>query len=266
MNVRVGRFLPPGDIRYGSPVTVLGPTLKRELFGDANALGEHVRIAGQRFLVIGIMESKGQFVGIDIDDTAYIPIALAMPLFGRSDLQEIDVLVSQATMVDSVVAAVRATLQERHRGEEDFTITTQTGMLDSLDRILGIVSMAVAGIGGISLLVGAIGILTMMWISVHERTSEIGLAKAIGAAPNQILALYLGEAILLATAGGTVGLALGIGLAQLLHLVLPALPIQTPIEYVIAVLLISFGVGVLSGILPARRAAQLDPVQALAAD
>jgi putative ABC transport system permease protein len=139
-------------------------------------------------------------------------------------------------------------------------------MLDSLDRILGIVSMAVAGIGGISLLVGAIGILTMMWISVHERTSEIGLAKAIGAAPNQILALYLGEAILLATAGGTVGLALGIGLAQLLHLVLPALPIQTPIEYVIAVLLISFGVGVLSGILPARRAAQLDPVQALAAD
>ncbi|MCA9728746.1 MAG: ABC transporter permease [Candidatus Eisenbacteria bacterium] len=266
MNVRVGRFLPPGDLRYGSPVTVLGPTLKRELFGDANALGEHVRIGGQRFLVIGIMESKGQFVGIDIDDTAYIPVALAMPLFGREDLQEIDVLVSHAAMMDSVAAMVRTALIDRHRGEEDFTITTQTGMLDSLDRILGIVSLAVAGIGGISLLVGAIGILTMMWISVHERTPEIGLAKAIGAAPRQILMLYLGEAILLATTGGALGLVAGIGLAQLLHLFVPALPIHTPLRYVVAVLAISFVVGVLSGILPARRAARLDPVQALAAD
>ena len=157
-------------------------------------------------------------------------------------------------------------LIDRHDGEEDFTITTQTGMLDTLDRILAIVSLAVGGIGAISLLVGAIGILTMMWISVNERTAEIGLAKAIGATPRQILWLYLSEAALLSTGGGVLGLLGGMGLAQLLHLVVPALPVHTPVEYVVLALGVSLAVGLVSGILPARRAAALDPVEALAAE
>jgi putative ABC transport system permease protein len=264
--VRVGRFLPEGDPRYGSPLTVLGPKLKRELFGEANALGKHVRIAGQRYLVIGVMEPKGQFLGFDIDDSAYIPVALSMPLFNRDDLQEIDLLISNTSVVDSVVAKMKRVLIERHNGEEDFTITTQTGMLETLDRVIRIVSMAVAGIGGISLLVGAIGILTMMWISVNERTSEIGLAKAIGATPGQILWLYLSEAAVLSSIGGVLGLLTGIGLAQTLHLLIPGFPVSTPIEYVILALGISLAVGLLSGILPARRAAALDPVVALAAE
>ena len=266
MGVRVGRFLPPGDPRHGAPLAVLGPTLKRELFGEANALGEHVRVGGQRFLVIGVMESKGQFLGFDIDDAIYIPIALAMPLFNRDELHEIDLQVANASMVDTVVARVRFALIERHGGEEDFTITTQTGMLETLGRVIRIVSLAVAGIGGISLLVGAIGILTMMWISVNERTSEIGLAKALGATRGQILLLFLSEAVLLALAGGIAGLLAGITLAALIHWIVPGLPVHTPLAYALLALAVSFAVGLASGILPARRAASLDPIVALAAE
>lgn len=266
MGIRVGRFLPPGDPRHGAPLVVLGPTLKRELFGEANALGEHVRVGGQRFLVIGVMESKGQFLGFDIDDAAYIPIALAMPLFNQADLIEIDLSISNASVVDAVVERVRTLLMDRHGGEEDFTITTQTGMLETLDRIIRIISMAVAGIGSISLLVGVIGILTMMWISVNERTEEIGLIKALGAEPQQILWLFLGEAAMLATLGGLMGLLAGIGIAQALHLALPGFPVHTPVEYIFLALVVSLGAGLLSGILPARRAARLDPVEALAAE
>jgi putative ABC transport system permease protein len=263
MGVRVGRFLPEGDMRSGSALTVLGPTMKRELFGERNALGEHVRIAGQRFLVIGVMQSKGQFLGFDIDDAAYLPVSVAMPMFNRDDLLEIDVSVSNASVVDSVVSRMRRALVARHGGDEDFTITTQTGMLETLGRIIRIISLAVAGIGAISLLVGAIGILTMMWISVHERTSEIGLAKAIGATPQQILWLFLCEAVMLSTAGGVVGLLAGMGLARLIHLFIPALPVHTPLGFVLLALAVSLVVGLASGILPARRAAALDPVVAL---
>jgi putative ABC transport system permease protein len=266
MTVRVGRFLPEEDVHQGAPLAVLGPTLKRELLGSARGLGEHVRIAGQRFLVVGIMASKGQFLGFDIDDAAYIPVGLAMPLFNRDDVQEVDLLVANASMTDSVVAAAKRALIERHGGDEDFTITTQTGMLETMDRILRIVSLAVGGIGAISLLVGAIGILTMMWISVNERTAEIGLAKALGATSGQLLWLYLTEAALLSTAGGVLGLLTGMGLAQLIRAFLPALPVHTPLEYVLLALAVSLAVGLASGILPARRAAALDPVQALGAE
>jgi putative ABC transport system permease protein len=266
IGVRLGRFLPPGDARYGSALAVLGPTLKRELFGDGNALGEHVRIGGQRFLIIGITESKGQFVGLDVDDAAYVPVSVALPMLNRSDLQGIDVQISNSSVVDSTVARMRQALMARHGGEEDFTITTQTGMLETLGRIIRIISLAVVGIGAISLLVGAIGILTMMWISVNERTGEIGLAKALGATPGQILLLFLSEAVLLSLAGGVVGLAVGISLGRLIHLFIPGLPVNTPLPYVALALGVSLTVGLASGILPARRAAALDPVEALSGE
>jgi putative ABC transport system permease protein len=264
--VRQGRFLPEGDPRRGAPVVVLGPKLKREIFGEQSALGEYVRIGGQRFQVIGVMAPKGRLLGLDIDDSAYIPVSRAQKLFNRDDLQEIDVLFSNTASTDRVAASVRALLIERHRGEEDFTITTQTGMLEVLDRVLGVVSLAVGGIAGISLVVGAIGILTMMWISVGERTREIGLARAVGARSSQILALFLGEASLLSLAGGALGVAAGMGIAALLRLLVPGLPVQTPIRFVLAALLVSLLVGLASGVLPARRAAALDPVDALHAE
>jgi putative ABC transport system permease protein len=266
MGVRGGRFLPELDLRQGAPVAVLGPTLRRELFGDENPLGRHVRISGQRYLVIGLMEPKGQFLGLDIDDAAYVPVAEAQRLFNRDALQEIDVLVGNVSLIDPVAERIREFLSRRHKGEEDFTVTTQTGMLETLGNVIRIVSMAVGGIGAISLLVGCIGILTMMWISVNERTSEIGLARALGATPRQILLLFLSEAVLMSATGGAIGLLSGMGLAQLLHAYVPTLPVQTPPEFVGLAVLVSLLSGLLSGILPARRAARLDPLMALSAD
>jgi putative ABC transport system permease protein len=260
-----GRFLPEGDPRRSAPVAVLGPTLKREIFGEDNALGRYVRIGGRRFLVIGVMAPKGQFLGIDIDDSAYIPVASAQELFDHDGLWEIDLLFSPL-MERSVVENVRRILIERHGGEEDFTITTQNDALAVMDRVLGIVSLAVGAIGAISLVVGAIGILTMMWISVNERTSEIGLAKAIGASSSQILALHLSEATLLSVAGGAIGVAVGLGTATLLRWIVPGLPVNTPVRYVFAALGVSLLVGLASGALPALRASRLDPVEALRAE
>ncbi|HQR67061.1 MAG TPA: ABC transporter permease, partial [Thermoanaerobaculia bacterium] len=261
--VAQGRFLPPGDPNRAVPLAVLGPKLKRELFGEASALGARVRIGGFRFLVVGVLEPKGQFLGFDIDDAAYIPVASAKSLFGREDLISIDTLFSPNLPAERVVEGVRQVLLARHRGEEDFTITTQNEMLGVLDRVLSIVSFAVGGIGAISLLVGAIGILTMMWISVGERTTEIGLARAVGASRGQILALFLLEAALLSLAGGVLGLAAGIGIGRLAATVLPGLPFRTPPLFVVLALAVSLAVGLLSGVLPARRAASLDPIEAL---
>jgi putative ABC transport system permease protein len=261
--VRQGRFLPETDPRRASPLVVIGPKLKREIFGERNALGEHVRIGGQRFLVIGVMEPKGLLLGIDIDDSAYIPVASAQQLFDRDELQEIDILFSKTMDETLIVEKIRQTLIDRHDGEEDFTITTQTEMLDVMDRVLGIISLAVGGIGAISLVVGAIGILTMMWISVNERTPEIGLSKALGASPRQILSIYLAEAAVLSLAGGVLGVVTGIGIARGLALAVPGLPVHTPMRYVVAALVVSLVVGLVSGVLPARRAARLDPVEAL---
>jgi len=264
--VRQGQFLPPGDPRQGAAVAVLGSKLKRELFGDANALGERVRIGGRPFRVIGVMEPKGQFLNIDLDDNVFLPVSQAMSLLNREDLFEIDVVYHNAQATQAVVAAIRAVMLERHDGEEDFTITSQESMLQTLDRIIGVVTAAVGAIGGISLLVGAIGILTVMWISVNESTSEIGLLRALGARRGQVQAFFLLQAALLATAGGALGVAVGFGIIQLLHLAVPALPVSTPIEYVLGALALSFAVGIASGVLPARRAAGLDPIEALRAE
>jgi len=264
--VRQGSFLPKGDPNNGGLLCVLGPNLKHELFGDKNALGEHVRIGGERFTVIGVMAPKGYVLGFDIDDAAYIPVSRGLNLFNRDELMEIDILFSSAGMEKQIKESIRKFMVARHRGEEDFTIVTQTEMLTTMDKIITIINYAVGGIAAISLLVGAIGILTMIWISVNERTREIGLAKALGAKKRQILLIFLAEASILSTIGGVIGVCVAYLISFAIHIALPKVPLSTPIEFVIIAIAVSFGVGILSGILPARRAAFLDPVEALSAE
>jgi putative ABC transport system permease protein len=264
--VRQGSFWPPGDPRRGQQAAVLGPKLKRELFGEANALGQFVRISGARFRVVGIMEPKGQFLGFDLDDTAYVPVASALKLFNMSELTEIDVLYAHTGLTDRVVEEITTLMTRRHGGREDFTLVTQAAMLEVFDNVMNIVTMSVGAIAGISLMVGAIGILTMMWITVGERTAEIGLARAIGASRRQVTQLFLLEAAALATAGGLAGVAAGLGLAALLRAAVPGLPVETPVAFVLLAVAVSVATGLASGVLPARRAARLDPVEALRAE
>jgi putative ABC transport system permease protein len=263
---RLGSFWPAGDPRRGGPWTVLGPKLARELFGDQNPLGQFVRIAGARFRVVGVMMPKGQMMGFEIDDVAYIPVATSMRLFNLDELIEIDLIYSAARDSARVEAEVRRVLKDRHRGNEDFTITTQEAMLDVFASVMDVITMAVAAIAGISLLVGATGILTMMWIAVGERTSEIGLVRSLGATREQVQVLFLLEAAALATLGGTAGIGVGLGLGQLLSLFVPGLPVETPLRFVVVGLVVSFLTGLASGVAPARRAARLDPIEALRAE
>jgi putative ABC transport system permease protein len=186
-----------------------------------------------------------------------------MDLFDVDELVEIDIVASSTDVIPEVVAGIRSMLMRRHRGEEDFTITTQTEMLDTFGKIIGMITIAVSGIAGVSLLVGAMGILTIMWISVHERTNEIGLLRALGVPRSTVQGLFLLESVLLAVAGGALGLTTGFVLVALGRAVVPGLPLSTPPAAVAAALAMCLVVGVVSGVAPARRAAELDPIEAL---
>jgi putative ABC transport system permease protein len=262
MDVKSGRFLPDDDPTAPRAFAVLGSKTRDELFGTRNPLGQRIGIGGNRYRIIGVMESKGTILGFDVDDTVYIPTARGMELFNRNSLLEIDVLYQEDANINKVVASIKRSLIARH-GREDFTINTQQQMLDVLGSVLNVLTFAVAAIGGISLLVGAIGIVTIMTIAVNERTNEIGLLRALGARQGQVLSLFLGEAIVLAALGGISGLALGIGLAHFLHFAFPALPVHTPWIFVVLAEVIAVVIGLAAGVLPAQRAAQLDPIEAL---
>jgi len=262
MQVGNGRFLPPDDPRLARPFVVLGDKVARELFPGQNPLGRRIQIGNQPGRVIGVMEHKGQILGFDMDDTVYIPAVRALDLFDREGLMEIDVLYRDGYQAEEVVAAIRRILINRH-GQEDFTITTQQQMLDVLGSVLSMLTVAVGALGGISLLVGSVGIFTIMTIAVRERTAEIGLLRAVGASRRQILLLFLLEATFLAGLGGAAGLAVGFCCASLIHALVPLLPVHTPWSFVFFAELLSMIIGIVAGIIPARQAARLDPVEAL---
>ena len=262
MKVQLGRFLPADDPQSPRAFAVLGSKLRAELFGAQNPLGKKIRVGGERYRVIGVMESKGQVLGMDLDDTVFLPAARTLDLFNRDSLMEVDLVYEEGADVDKVVAGIKRILVSRH-GREDFTITTQQQMMDVLGNVLNVLTFAVGALGSISLLVGGIGILTIMTIAVKERTGEIGLLRALGAERGQILVLFLGEAAVLAGIGGIAGLVLGVGGAQLLTLAMPALPVHTPWSYVLAAEVVAILIGFAAGVLPARQAAAMDPVEAL---
>ena len=253
----LGKYLPDDNPKTPRAFAVLGPKMKNELFGDKNPLGLTIRVNSSRFRVIGVLPSKGDFLGMDLDDAVYIP--------NRNGFQEIDVIHKDNVTTDEAVASVKRLLINRHGGD-DTTITTQADMLESLGEIMKWLKFTVAAFGGISLLVGGVGIFTIMTVAVNERTSEIGVLRAIGASRRRIQDVFLLESIFLAILGAMLGLSIGFLAVNIALTVYPGIPIAIAWEYILYAVLISLFIGLVAGYLPARSAAQLDPIEALRTD
>ncbi len=258
-----GRFLPDIDIDMASPVCVIGGKIRDELFGPRPALGAWLRLGERRFRVIGILGSEGRSIGVDVQETVMIPVASAQQLFNTPSLFRILVEARSREAIEPVRQFIIDTIRHRHQGEEDITVITQDAVLATFDRIFGALTYAVGGIAAISLFVAGILIMNVMLVAVSQRTAEIGLLKALGAAPRQILALFVSEALLLSLLGASAGLALGMAGSLLIRQLFPAFPAHTPAWATLTALLVSVLTGLLFSLLPARRAARLDPVLAL---
>ncbi len=256
-----GRFLPENTL--DAPVCVLGAKVQRELFPDRNPLGELLRLGPYRLRIIGVIAPRGTSIGMNLDEVVELPAETALRMFNRSSLFRIMAEVRNHDEIETAKTKAVKLLKERHDGQEDVTVLTQDAVLATFNQILRILTAALAGIAAISLGVAGIGIMNVMLVSVSERTREIGLLKAIGATRAQIVNAFLLEAALVSTSGGLLGLAVGIGAGRLLQHLYPEFPVQPPGWAVAAALVVSISVGLGFGSLPARRAAGLDPVEAL---
>ena len=263
LGVGHGRFLPPLAWDRGAPIAVLGSSLAQELFPAIDPVGQVVRVGDWRMRVIGVLEPRGQQLGINMDEVVIVPVATAMKMLNRAGLFRLVIQVHSYADLGQAKAAVLRLLSERH-GEEDVTVITQDAVVSAFGSIMDALTMALGGIAAVSLAVAGVGIMNVMLVSVSERTREVGLLKALGAGRHQILAAFLAEAILISSAGGLLGLALGWAAVLLLVAIYPALPASPPLWAVAASFSLSVVVGAVFGVLPARRATRLDPVTALA--
>lgn len=265
LSMAEGHFLPDDNWFQARPTAVLGHKVKQELFGDSNAVGELIQIGGSRFRIVGVTAAKGQLLGFDMDDIVYIPTQRGLQLFNRDSLMEIDLFYRPGVSTEAIVQRVKQILIQRHGGE-DFTIVTQDEMLKTLDNILQVVKAAAAGLGVISLLVGGVGILTILLITVSERKREIGLLCALGFTPSQIRILFLSEAIALSLVGAGLGLGFVLGLIVLAHVVAPGVPLRLDWLTILIALFVAALIGWLAGVQPASSAAKLKPIDALRAE
>ena len=259
-----GQFLPAGDLHESASVCVLGAKINRELFGNTSAIGTWVRLGDRRFRVIGVMSSQGESMGFNTDEIVIVPVASAHMLFNTSGLFRILV---EAKNRDSILQAkqdAETILFARHGGEKDVTVVTQDAVLATFDRILRALTLAVGGIAAISLAVAGILIMNVMLIAVSQRVQEIGLLKALGAPASLIRNLFFTEAALLCIMGSLAGLLLGEAGVYIIARLYPSLPVTAPWWAVLAAISTSLGTGILFSVWPARRAARLDPVAALA--
>jgi putative ABC transport system permease protein len=263
LSMAQGRFLPAGNPSRGSAVCVLGYKIKRELFGNSSPLGEWVRIGGRRFRVIGVIAAKGQSLGLDMGDIAIIPVASAQMLFNTSSLFRILIQAGGREAVPRAKKAILKIIQDRHEGEDDVTVITQDALLKTFDRIFNALTLTVGGIAAISLAVAGILIMNVMLISVSQRKTEIGLLKAIGSPRSQILRLFLSESAVLSLIGSFLGVVLALVGTWASLRFYPNFPVTIPWWALTAATLVGVLTGLVFGVLPARRAAGLEPVEAL---
>ena len=259
-----GQGLPDEDWNRGASVAVIGAKIRSELFGSQPAIGQLIRVGDRRLRVVGVLKSTGQGLGMNTNELVIVPIALAQAMFNSNTLFRILVEANSREVIEPAKKQVTEIIRLRHEGEEDVTVITQDAVLATFDKLLGTLTLAVAGIAAISLAVAGILVMNVMLVSVTQRTPEIGLLKALGATGATIRAAFLTEAAMLSLAGAALGYLLGQAGAGLIRQLYPAFPAYPPDWAVLAGLGTALLTGILFGVLPARRAAQLDPVQSLA--
>ena len=258
-----GRFLSQGDWRRGAQEAVIGAKVREEMFGAAPSLGQLVRIGDRRFRIVGVLGSTGQGLGMNTDELVIVPVALAQAMFNSNTLFRILVEAQSREALEAAKVQVADIIKLRHEGEQDVTVITQDAVLATFDRLLSTLTLGVAGIAAISLAVAGILVMNVMLVSVTQRTAEIGLLKALGATGGTIRWVFLTEATMLSLAGAVVGFGLGHLGAAIIRQLYPTFPAFPPDWAVMAGLGTALVTGILFGVLPARRAAALDPVQAL---
>ena len=261
--VAQGRGLPDEDWNRGSSVAVIGSKIRDELFGNEPAVGHLIRVGDRRLRIVGVLKAVGQGLGMNTDELVIVPVSLAQAMFNSNTLFRILVEARSREAIPAAREQVMEILRQRHRGEEDVTVITQDAVLATFDKLLGALTLGVAGIAAISLAVAGILVMNVMLVAVTQRTGEIGLLKALGAPARTIRLAFLAEAAMLSTVGAVVGYLLGQLGAFALRQAFPVFPAYPPDWAVIAGLLTALGTGLLFGVMPARRAARLDPVQAL---
>ncbi len=258
-----GRFLPEEDWNRGSAVAVIGAKIREEIFGANPAVGQLVRIGDRRVRIVGVLKSTGTGLGMNTDELIIVPVALAQAMFNSNTLFRILVEARSREAIPAAKDQVLAILKARHQGEEDVTVITQDAVLATFDKLLGALTLGVAGIAAISLAVAGILVMNVMLVAVTQRTAEIGLLKALGAPGGTIRNVFLVEAAMLSAVGAGVGYGLGQIGALGIRLAFPVFPAYPPDWAVIAGLGTALATGLIFGVMPARRAARLDPVQAL---
>lgn len=261
MKLAQGSFLTQGSTR--STQIVLGAKLAQEFFPQSQAVGQRVRLGGNRFLVTGVLAAQGESMGFNSDEIVIIPVEQAQALFNTTSLFRILVEASSHSAIESAKQDILDTLKQSRDGEDDVTVITQDAILSTFDRILHALTLAVAGIAAISLIVAGILIMNVMLVAVNQRTSEIGLLKAIGARAQDIRRLFFTEALCLSVTGALIGFLLGQAGSLVLRLIFPQLPAWAPVWAILASILVALVTGILACILPANRAARLDAVLAL---
>jgi putative ABC transport system permease protein len=261
MTLEQGDFLSGPSV--GSAQIVLGEKIAQEFFPEGNALGQRVRLGDRRFMVTGVLAAQGQTMGFNSDEVVIIPVRQAQTLFNTTSLFRLLIEARHRSEIEDAKQAIRETLIRRHDGEDDVTVITQDAVLATFDRILRALTLGVAGIAVISLAVAGILVMNVMLVAVSQRTAEIGLLKAIGTPASVIRQIFLAEAAWLSLTGALIGFILGHAGCLMLRLAYPLLPAWPPIWANFAGIIVAILTGILAGLLPASRAAKLDPVKAL---
>jgi putative ABC transport system permease protein len=259
--VVMGRFYTKSEQESRKKVAVIGQKVVDKLFSGFNPIGEKMKINGKSFLVIGVFEKKGMTMGFDYDEIVAIPVTTAQKLLDTNRIMEVGIVAKSDDVVYKAKEEVRQLLIKRHK-KEDFRLDTMEESLSMINNILGFLTLAIGGIASISLFVGGIGIMNIMLVSVNERIREIGIRKSVGATRRDIFIQFLIESVVISMVGGTVGIILGVAMSMVIMKALGITPVISLWSANLAYF-VSIFVGVVSGVYPATRAAQLDPVEAL---